>query len=268
MRQIEHRRRTWALGRESGFWRGSPWPPLEEPSKIAAALSDSTDPAPVPEREKAHQKLMRAHGIRWEFERWRHVRFALTGDQAEATDHAGVTSDLRVRLDHRAQARIPVAAEADRRRAELRHPFSTKIGPAIVHVQAEAPARVRSLVDGAAHLVGEGDGVKGPKRERVIVLGAQAEAAVRYSLASGTHGLMGQPMAGPFFFAPSRRDDRCARLCEEPRDEQASHFGLISQPLILSSTLTANRTGGYLLTCPILLYLQSTHRASKRTRPY
>ncbi|GBC78665.1 hypothetical protein HRbin08_02161 [bacterium HR08] len=210
--------------------------------------------------------------------------------RAEVTARNRVGADVEVKL-----AGLAAVAPVNRGRAELRHVSSllvescstllTRIGPAIVSGQVEDQA-VASFSGGGAfgkrHLRKR---VRTHERARALRsrVPLRTEADVTDSPCAGSRGGRWQ---GHFLSLPLLSDS------DNPKPEvrakggsaggrwsfaRGSHAQMATvassferQPASyscwLSSTLTANRTGGYLLTCPILLYLP-IHPPGVQTHP-
>lgn len=190
--------------------------PLGKPRRIAAALSDSNVGARVQERDR----VMRGSG---EFERkmWLAERFLLLWDIPNAREQVEAMAHDRVRVHADADLefrRMTVTAQADRRRAELRHVSSigscstllTKIGPAIVSHQAAAPFLAPARVDDRATTSGQDIFAKWRvqkrafvlrrKRQRLRQVPLQVEADVAGSIRAGSCG--GRWQGHLFFICP------------------------------------------------------------------
>ena len=221
------RKDTWAaeVGRLNGLDMAlgtvRDWP-LEKPHRIAAALSDSNVSVRV-------QEEARVRGDVGEFERkmQRAERFLLpwavpdARERAEAMDHGRVKvrADVDIGLTSRT-----VTAQADRRRAELRHVSSigscstllTKIGPAIVS-RVAVPFSAPNRVDDQAIVSCESVFAKRQVQKRAFVLRrkcersqhvslrAEAEAAVRAGSCGGWQGHLS--FICPPFLSKRRSDE-------------------------------------------------------------
>ncbi len=291
----------WAIGLESELQNGARevhkvlhLMPLDGPDGIAAALPDSGDRM----KRKVQERVPAAVGAQlkcqvqrmWRFGLRRYVSDVPSDAQARAMARSGVGADAEVKL-----AGSAVMAPADRRRAELRHVSShlvescstllTRIGPAIVFGQA-ADQALASLSGGGAfrkrHLRKR---VRTHGRARALRSRAPLRAAadVTDSPWAGSCGgrWQGHLLSLPFLTDSDgpRREVRAeggsagerysfARGSHAEVATVASSFEQqpASHSFWPSSTLTANRTGGYLLTCPILLYLP-IHPPGVQTHP-
>lgn len=286
----------WAIGRRIELQNGARevhrvlhLMPLDGPDGIAAALPDSGDrmkrkvqewvPAAVEAQLKCQVQRMWWFGLRY-------VSDVPSDAQARAMARSRVGADAEVKL-----AGSAVMAPADRRRAELRHVSSilvescstllTRIGPAIVFGQTEAQVPVPFSGGGAFR--------KRHLRKRVRTHGRARALRSRVPLRAAADvtdspcaGSCGGRWQGHLLLIDSdglRQEvraegggagERCsfARGSHAEVATAASSFEQqpASHSFWPSSTLTANRTGGYLLTCPILLYLP-IHPPGVQTHP-
>ncbi len=293
---IEVRKGLWAAevgqlnGLDTAREIAGSWP-LEKPHRIAAALSDSNVSVRV-------QESARVRGDAGEFERKMRLaeRFLLPWAVLHARERAEAMGPVEVRADADLGT---VTARADRRRAELRHVSSigscstllTKVGPAIVLHRVAAAFSAPHRVDDQAMTSDESLFAKrriqkrafmrGRKRERSQHVPLRADADVAVSICAGSRGGRWQGHLSficPPFLSKMRSDEAKGplgrmearlvsfkRWLSVRRREGLLHLPA-SFPFWPSSTPTANRTGGYLLTCPILLYLP-IHPPGVQTHP-
>ncbi|GBC83531.1 hypothetical protein HRbin10_02681 [bacterium HR10] len=226
----------------------------------------------------------------WRFGLRRYVSDVPSDAQARVMARSGVGADAEVKL-----AGLAVMAPADRRRAELRHAsfilvqscstLLTRIGPAIVFGQMEDQVLVPFSGGGAFRKRHLRKRVRTHGRARALRsrVPLRAAADVTDSPCAGSRGGRWQ---GHFLSPPFLRDS------DDPKPEVRAEKGSAGECRSLvrgshaevttvaspfeqqpashsfwpSSTLTANRTGGYLLTCPILLYLP-IHPPGVQTHP-